>query len=88
VEQLDLEVPQLLGQPRAKQREPVSQWRARHVEVRLGDVYIAVRPHDRDRDARLAERIALPPDRDRDTADIRERDVGKEGDMHARSLGR
>jgi len=34
----------------------------------------------------LAQRVALPPNGDRDATDIRERDIGQEGDVHERSL--
>ena len=74
---------ELEAEPRAEEREPVAGRRARHVDVRLGDVHVAVRADHRDRHPRLAQRVTLPADRDGDAAHVREGDVGQEGDVHA-----
>jgi len=88
VQKLDPARAQPGREPWAKEREPVASRRAGHVDVGLGDVDIAVRPHHGDGDAGRAERVALPPHRNGDAADVRQRDVGEEGDVHAVSVCR
>ena len=87
MEELDVARAQLRGKARAEQREPVPRGRPRHVDVRLGNVDVAVRTDDGDGAPRVAQRIALTPHGDRDARDVRERDIGEEGDVHAESVG-
>jgi len=56
------------------------------MHIGLRDIDVAARPDDGHPDAGLAQRVALPPNGDRDATDIRERDIGQEGDVHERSL--
>ena len=74
---------ELRREPRAEEGEPMARRRTGHVDVRLGDVDISVRPDDRDRHARRAQRVALASDRHSDTRDVWKRDVGEEADVHA-----
>ena len=58
-----------------------------YVHIGFGDVDVAMRADDRHRATGLAERVALAAHRDRDARDVRERDIGEEGDVHAGSVG-
>ena len=87
MKQLDVARAQLRREARAEQREPVPRGRPRHMDVRLGNVDVAVRTDNGDGASGVAQRIALPPHGDGDARDVRERDIGEEGNVHAESVG-
>ncbi len=56
------------------------------MNIRLGNVDIAMGPDDRDCDASVTQRISLPSYSDGDATDVREGHVCQKSDVHPQSV--